>query len=59
MIQLLRSKELVTHLAACDYTATLMALSDVTVTAANLNTQALPFADASFDLVTCTEVIEH
>ena len=36
-----------------------MALPDVAVTVANLNTQALPFADASFDPVTCTEVIEH
>ena len=59
LIKLLRSKELVTHSAACDYTSTLMALPDVAVTVANLNTEGLPFADASFDLVTCTEVIEH
>ena len=29
------------------------------MTVANLNIESLPFADASFDLVTCTEVIEH
>lgn len=59
LITLLRSKGLVTHSAACDYTASLMMLPDVQVTVANLNTERLPFADASFDLVTCTEVIEH
>lgn len=59
LITLLRAKGLVAHSAACDYTASLMALPDVHVTVANLNTEPLPFADASFDLVTCTEVIEH
>ena len=59
LITLLRAKGLVAHSAACDYTATLMALPDVTVAVANLNTELLPFSDASFDLVTCTEVIEH
>ena len=59
LITLLRAKGLVAHSATCDYTASLMALPDVNVTVANLNTEPLPFADASFDLVTCTEVIEH
>ena len=59
LITLLRAKGLVAHSAACDYTPTLMALPDVHVTVANLNTEPLPFVDASFDLVTCTEVIEH
>ena len=59
LITLLRRKGLVAHSAACDYTPTLMALPDVIVSVANLNTEALPFADASFDLITCTEVIEH
>ena len=59
LITLLRSKGLATHSAACDYTPTLMALTDVEVKVANLNIEPLPFADASFDLVTCTEVIEH
>lgn len=59
LIKLLRAQGLVAHSLACDYTNELMALSDVDVKVANLNTEPLPFADASFDLVTCTEVIEH
>jgi len=45
--------------SACDYTASLMKLSDVGVSVANLNTESLPFENSAFDLVTCTEVIEH
>jgi len=59
LIQLLRDEKLVTHSAACDYTKALMTLPDVHVHVADLNIQPLPFADQSFDLVTCTEVIEH
>lgn len=59
LITLLRAKTLVSHSVACDYTSALMALPDVEVKVANLNTEPLPFADASFDLVTCTEVVEH
>ena len=59
LIRLMRANGLVTHSVACDYTVALMALPDVLVSVANLNTEPLPFADASFDLVTCTEVIEH
>jgi len=36
-----------------------MTLDDVNVDIVDLNTQKLPYQDASFDLVTCTEVIEH
>ncbi len=44
---------------ACDYRDDLITLGDVEVDVANLNTEPLPYPDASFDLVTCTEVIEH
>jgi SAM-dependent methyltransferase len=44
---------------ACDYTDELMALEGVKVDIVDLNTQKLPYEDSSFDLVTCTEVIEH
>lgn len=45
--------------SACDYTDTLMQLPGQRVDVANLNHAALPYADASFDVVTATEVIEH
>ena len=44
---------------ACDYRGDLLAVEGVSVDVANLNTDALPYPDASFDLITCTEVIEH
>ena len=44
---------------ACDYTDTLMKIPDQKVDVANLNEDALPYAADTFDLVTCTEVIEH
>ena len=55
----MRERGLVKHSSACDYTKGLMQLSDVLVNVANLNEEGLPFEDSSFDLVTCTEVIEH
>lgn len=58
LIQLLR-KQFELESFACDYTNTLMQLDDVKVSVANLSTQGLPFQDESFNLVTCTEVIEH
>lgn len=58
LIQLLRSRFDVQS-SACDYTDSLMKLVDVKVCVANLNTQGLPYQDSIFDLVTCTEVIEH
>jgi len=45
--------------SACDYTDGLMELPGQRVDVANLNHAALPYADASFDVVTATEVIEH
>ncbi|MDP2677812.1 MAG: class I SAM-dependent methyltransferase [Rhodoferax sp.] len=59
LIEILRTEELVKHSCACDYTADLMKLQDVKIQVADLNQQALPFDDRSFNLVTCTEVIEH
>jgi ubiquinone/menaquinone biosynthesis C-methylase UbiE len=45
--------------SACDYTDTLMAIADQRVDICDLNTQALPYDSDTFDLVRCTEVIEH
>lgn len=58
LIKLLRERHELTSFA-CDYTDELIALSDVPVKVVDLNVNKLPFVDASFDLVTCTEVIEH
>jgi len=45
--------------AACDYTDTLMQVPGQKVDIANLNHERLPYEDATFDVVTATEVIEH
>ena len=58
LIELLRGDiKLTSH--ACDYTDTLMRLSDVNVDIVDLNTEKLPYKGGEFDLVTCTEVLEH
>ena len=44
---------------ACDYTDELMQLPGQQVDIVNLDTEPLPYAADSFDLVTLTEVIEH
>jgi ubiquinone/menaquinone biosynthesis C-methylase UbiE len=44
---------------ACDYTSNLMRFPGLAVDVVDLNSAALPYAEASFDLITCTEVIEH
>ncbi|MFT4632875.1 MAG: ubiquinone/menaquinone biosynthesis C-methylase UbiE [Candidatus Pseudothioglobus sp.] len=58
LIRLLRNRFDVRS-SVCDYTDSLMKLPDVSVSVANLNTEGLPFENSAFDLVTCTEVIEH
>lgn len=58
LIHLVR-EEFGTEAAAVDYTDELMKLPGQTVDVVNLNSEKLPYADKSFDLVTATEVIEH
>lgn len=58
LIRLL-SSEFILEPTACDYTSELMRAPGITVDVVDLNTNALPYRDAVFDLITCTEVIEH
>ena len=44
---------------ACDYVGTLMEEPDQAVEIADLSRDPLPYAAETFDLVTCTEVVEH
>jgi len=43
----------------CDYNPDHNHMSGIPITHVNLNQEKLPYSDASYDLVTCTEVIEH
>ncbi|MCE5336227.1 MAG: class I SAM-dependent methyltransferase [Desulfobacteraceae bacterium] len=58
LIALMR-KSLPCETFACDCTASLMRLPDQEVSVIDLNREGLPFPDAYFDAVTCTEVVEH
>jgi ubiquinone/menaquinone biosynthesis C-methylase UbiE len=44
---------------ACDYHTDRFAVDDVEVASVNLNKDLLPYNDNCFDIVTCSEVIEH
>jgi 2-polyprenyl-3-methyl-5-hydroxy-6-metoxy-1,4-benzoquinol methylase len=45
--------------SACDYTEKLMRLNDVRVDVVDLNNEKIPYNDNQFQIVTCTEVLEH
>ena len=53
------SHEFAVEAKACDYTSELMRDPAISVQVVDLNTETLPYPDATFDLITCTEVIEH
>ena len=59
LIGLIRGAHPGVRCRACDYTDSLMQLDDQSVDIANLDADPLPYPADSFDLVTCTEVIEH
>jgi SAM-dependent methyltransferase len=53
------SNQFTVEAEACDYTSELLRIEKIKVALVDLNIDALPYASASFDLITCTEVIEH
>lgn len=59
LISLIRAQAPSASTFACDYINTLMELSGQNVEVANLNEDELPYESNSFDLITCTEVVEH
>lgn len=58
LIELINSK-LNVQANACDYHIERFKYSNVPICKVNLNTDILPYQDDLFDLVTCSEVIEH
>lgn len=59
LISLLKKNCINIQSTACDYTDELMKIPCLQVDIVDLNSQDLPYASNTFDLVTCTEVIEH
>lgn len=59
LIQLLRARQPALTSSACDYTDALMQLPGQRVDVVDLNGGVLPYANGSFSIVTCTEVVEH
>jgi SAM-dependent methyltransferase len=59
LISKLRAQRPAIQASVCDYTDELMKLPGQKVDIANLNEEPLPYPDATFDVVTATEVIEH
>jgi len=53
------SQQFAVQPVACDYTKELMRLPEIAVDVVDLNLEPLPYANSAFDLITCTEVIEH
>lgn len=44
---------------ACDFHTERFSIPEIEIKKVNLNNQPIPFPDAQFDVVTCSEVIEH
>ncbi|MBI3917239.1 MAG: class I SAM-dependent methyltransferase [Betaproteobacteria bacterium] len=59
LIALIRQTHPSVETHACDYTDSLMKVPGQKVDVANLNEDVLPYSAETFDLVTCTEVVEH
>jgi ubiquinone/menaquinone biosynthesis C-methylase UbiE len=59
LIKLIQSNLPSVKSEAVDYTDELMQNSTVKVSITDLNVDTLPFQDNEFDVITCTEVLEH
>ena len=58
LIKLIRSQHQV-EATGCDYTDELIHLKDIKFNVVDLNVEKLPYENGEFDLITCTEVLEH